>query len=377
MTTHRDTIGSARGFSLIELVIGMAVMALVMTGVMSVMLDATRANDTVALQTQTNNNLRVAMDLITRDLLQVGQGLPTGRVIGIPSGPGADPIRRPGPLDSPATPNVIVSEFDADLVALPALTSGPQLGPDVSGEPTDIITTLAADSSFEGVALTALTATSMTVVPTVAISDTPDVARDNIQVGDLIMLTKQSMSTLKYVTRVVNNTVDFATGDPMDLNQTGATVPGTLAHYISFVPEVAKCQVVAPGCQAVVPSVATRIRMISYYLDPVDTGQGLRLMRRVNARPPTVVAFSIDRLAFTFDLIDDDDNPTEVALDDSDLAGTGRCAPLSCSPNQVRKVNVSLTGRSARRHPTTGQVLRNTLSTQVSLRALALVDRYS
>ena len=123
MTTHRETITSARGFSLIELVIGMAVLGLVMTGVMSVMLEATRANDTVALQTQANNNLRVAMDLITRDLLQVGQGLPTGRVVGIPSGPGADPVRRPGPLDSPATPNTIVSEFDADLVALPALTS--------------------------------------------------------------------------------------------------------------------------------------------------------------------------------------------------------------------------------------------------------------
>ena len=30
-----------------------------------------------------------------------------------------------------------------------------------------------------------------------------------------------------------------------------------------------------------VPSVATRIRMVTYYLDPVDNGQGLRLMRRI------------------------------------------------------------------------------------------------
>ena len=117
--------------------------------------------------------------------------------------------------------------------------------------------------------------------------------------------------------------------------------------------------------------------MVSYYLDPVDNGQGLRLMRRINARPPTVVAFSVDRLAFSFDLIDDDTNPTDVRLDDDDLAGTGRCSPLPCSPNQARKVNVLLTGRSTRRHPTTGQLLRNTLSSQVSLRALALVDRYS
>ena len=377
MSTRRQALNRAHGFSLVELVISMGVMAIVMSGVFSVLVDATRANDTVKLSTQTNNNLRVAMDLVVRDLLQAGQGLPMGRVVGIPSGTGALPVRRPGPQDPAGDPDTIVDEFDDDLVALPALTSGPELGPVVAGEPTDMITILAADSAFEGVELTQVTATSMTVVPTVVINDSPDAARDNIQVGDLIMLTKQSMSTLKYVTGVVNNTVQFAANDPLDLNQPGVAVAGTLAHYVSLMAETPKCAVVAPGCQAVVPSVATRIRMVTYYLDPVNGGQGLRLVRRINTRPPTVVAFSMDRLGFTFDLIDDDDNPTAVPLDADDLAGTGRCAPLPCSPNQARKVNVLLTGRSARRHPQTGEFLRNTLSTQVSLRALALVDRYS
>ena len=377
MTTPPDAQHRAHGFSLVELVISMALMAVVLSGVFTVLVDATRANDTVRLSTQTNNNLRVAMDLLVRDVLQAGQGLPTGRVVGIPSGAGAVPVRRPGPLDPTNDPDTIVAEFDSDNVALPAVTSGPDLGPAVAGQPTDMITLLAADSAFEGVPLTQVTNTSITVVPTVVINDSPDAARDNIQVGDLIMLTKQSMSTLKYVTGVVNNTVQFAANDPLDLNQPGAAVVGTLAHYASLVPEVAKCPVVAPGCVAVVPSVATRIRMVTYYLDPVDNGQGLRLMRRINSRPPTVVAFSMERLAFTFDIVDDEDNPTDVALDAADLDGTGRCAPLPCSPNQARKVNVALTGRSARRHPQTGDFLRSTLSTQVSLRALALVDRYS
>ncbi|HTV02550.1 MAG TPA: prepilin-type N-terminal cleavage/methylation domain-containing protein, partial [Luteitalea sp.] len=174
MATPRASMGDNRGFSLTELVISMAVMTVVMSGVLSVMLDATRINDSVKLQTQTNNNLRVAMDLLVRDLLQAGQGLPTGRVIGIPSGPSANDIRRPGPLDNPAAPATVVDTFDGDLVALPALTSGPDLGPDVAGEPTDTITMLAADSAFEGVQLTALTSTAMTVVPSVQISDNPD-----------------------------------------------------------------------------------------------------------------------------------------------------------------------------------------------------------
>ena len=36
------------------------------------------------------------MDLIVRDMLQVGQGLPAGRVIMIPNGVGALAIRLPG-----------------------------------------------------------------------------------------------------------------------------------------------------------------------------------------------------------------------------------------------------------------------------------------
>ncbi len=375
MTTSRHARPGASGFSLVELVVSMGVMSIVMAGVFTVLVDASRANDTVKLSTQTNNNLRVAMDLLVRDLLQAGQGLPTGRVVGIPSGAGAAPVRRPGPQDSPADPDDIIDVFDADLVALPAVTSGPELGPDVDGAPTDMITLLAADSAFEGIQLTQVTNTSMTVVPALDISDSPDQERDNIEVGDLIMLTKLSLSTLKYVTAVVDNTVHFAADDPFDLNQPGAAIPGTLANYVSLAPEVAKCQVVFTGCQAVVPSVATRIRMVTYYIDPdVDR---LRLMRRINARPATAVAFATDRLTFTFDLIDDASNPTGVALDAADLAGTGDCAPLPCSPNQARKVNVVLTGRSTRPHPQTGLFIRNSLSSQVSLRALALVDRYS
>lgn len=379
MATPLRRAADTRGFSLTEMLVSLAVMSLVMTGVISAMLNATRANDTVKLSTQSNNNLRVAMDLMVRDMLQVGQGLPTGRVVGIPSGAGATAIRRPGPNDPAANPAAIVLTFDPGLVALPALVSGPGLGPVVNGQATDIITTIAADSAFEGVRLTALTGTQATVVPTLNISDTPDVARDNITVGDLIMFTKGSTSTLKAVTAVAGNVITFAQGDPMNLNQPSPAVPGTLPHYVALVPETAACSLPPPNpCgQMVVPSVATRVRMVSYYLDPVDTGRGLRLMRRINARPPTVVAFSMEGLAFTYDLVDDAANPTGVLLDDADLTGTGACAPLDCAPTQARKVNVVMNGRSAQRHQQTQQFLRNTLSTQISLRSLALVDRYS
>ena len=63
-------------------------------------------------------------------------------------------------------------------------------------------------------------------------------------------------------------------------------------------------------------------------------------------------------------------------MNDADLAGTGACAPRVCSPNQIRKVNFMLSGRSRLPMRTTRQFFHNTLVTQVSLRSLAFVDRY-
>jgi hypothetical protein len=63
-------------------------------------------------------------------------------------------------------------------------------------------------------------------------------------------------------------------------------------------------------------------------------------------------------------------------MDDADLAGTGKCKPRVCSPNQIRKVNITLTAHSRLPMRTTQQYFHNTLTTQVSLRSLAFVDRY-
>ncbi len=375
---HR--LHSARGFSLVELVVSMGLMALVMSGVFVAMTSAMRANDAVKLTTQLNNNLRVAMDLVVRDLTQVGQGLPLGRVIGIPTGPGAQPVRRPGPFDPIGEPDDIIAEFDPALVALSAVTAGPGMGPLIDGQPTDIITTLSADNAFEDIELEALTATSMTVSREVFVDDDPDVRGDNLRVGDLIMFTKQSQSTLKYVTAInEGGVVLFENGDPLNLNQVGAAVIGTLAHYVAEAPvETAVCPPAPRPCTfQIVPTRATRIRMISYYMEDPANGPGMRLMRRINARRPTAVATSIDGFTLTYDVVDDLANPVNVPMNADDLSGAGMCAPAVCSTDQVRKVNVWLTGRSAGRHQQTRQFFRNTLATQVSLRSLALVDRYS
>jgi len=110
-----------------------------------------------------------------------------------------------------------------------------------------------------------------------------------------------------------------------------------------------------------------------------------RLIRRMNNGHPTnfdnalgtVVAFDVENLQISYDLTDGVNRTlTNVRMDDADLDGSGRCNPRACSPNQVRKVNFVLTGRTRLPLRSTRQFAHKTLVTQVSLRSLAFVDRY-
>ena len=124
--------------------------------------------------------------------------------------------------------------------------------------------------------------------------------------------------------------------------------------------------------------------MISYYLDVTTDPAHPRLIRRMNNgswnnfdnTTGTVVAFDIEGLSISYDLADGVTNPSNVRMDDADMNGTGRCAPSPCYPNQIRKINISLAGRSRMPRRGTQQFFRNRLTTQVSLRSLAFVDRY-
>jgi prepilin-type N-terminal cleavage/methylation domain-containing protein len=362
-----------RGFSLVELLAAMAITVTIMGATMVALNDAVRAADTATLLTGLNGGLRTAMDLMVRDLLQVGQGLPAGRLVFVPAGVNANPIRMPGP---PGTNY----QLPGGSTEITAVMPRPDGGPVINGRPTDMITTLAVDSSFDAVRLTALAADgrSMTVVNTV---DIDDGGPDDIRPGDLIMLNKGSASTLVEVTRVAGQQVFFEAGDSLNLNQT-APPDGTVLDLRNNTapPDVLP----APPAAQVIPTTASKIRMISYYIDIVTDPLHPRLARRINNGHPTnfdntlgtAVAFDIENLQITYDLADGVGNPSNVRMAAADLNGGGACAPDPCSPNQIRKVNVMLAGRSRIPMRGTNQFFRNTLVTQISLRSLAFVDRY-
>ena len=278
-----------------------------------------------------------------------------------------------------------------------------------------MITTLAVDSSFESVTLLAFAADGRSitvplagVAPTQAvpgpfnpprhpsghnISDDPDVAGDNIRPGDLIMLTKGAASTLVQVSSVAGQVINFAANDSLNLNQNQASAAdGTAQELRANAPRDtlerspvagAPCAPLPARCDFVT-TVASKIRMLTYYIDNVTDPRRPRLVRRMNNgvwdtfdnASGTAVAFDIEGLQITYDLVDGVNNPSNVRMDDADLAGGSPKCPTTCFPNQIRKVNIMLSARSRQPRRGTQEFFRNRLITQVSLRSLAFVDRY-
>ena len=127
------------GFSLVELMVATFVTMVVLATTLGALNDGIRAADTAGLVAEMQHNSRTGLNMMTRDLMQAGQGIPIGG-IPIPSGAGALPINRPGPSVS--------MTFPTTWVQLPAVSTGQALGPDIQGRATDMITILYADSTL-------------------------------------------------------------------------------------------------------------------------------------------------------------------------------------------------------------------------------------
>lgn len=332
---------SESGFTLAELLVSMVVTLMVMGAALGSFSDAIRITDAARETTDTNQSLEVSTTLMVRDFIQAGQGIPLGG-IPIPSGAGASEVKRPSPAGSDMT-------FPAGSEAIPSVTPGGSLGPVINGVATDMVHVLYADPTLplNSLPLANIQADggAMTVDATIPIG-----GQDRIQAGDLILFSNAFGNALQMVTGRSGQVVYFDAGDPMNLNQRAA-LQGTIMNLKS-------------GAQFP-PTTATRVNLISYYIDAVTDPALPRLVRQVNMGARLAVALGIENYQLTYDLVDGGNNPTNIETP---------VAPSS--PNHIRKANLFLAGRSIAVNPRTRQFFRNTVATQVSLRSLAFVDRY-
>lgn len=336
---------SSAGFSLTEVMVALAVSVLILGAAVAGSINARRTNDLATQLMEINGALRASSDIMVRDLLQTGQGF-KGTTIEKPTGAGATLVRRPGPGNL---------TFPLADVNFPMVITGAALGPayvepggSAPGPPTDIITVIGMDSEFEDVSCSLKPNQRVITVDTPTPSKpkgrhiSSPLAADPILEEDLLVVNVNGVFVMICPTAVQGQSIHYDQGDVMNVNQ--SAVEGTASQFGN----------------GPLDATFSRIRMITYFID--NALDPPRLMRQLNFHVPRTVAMGIENLQLSYDLSDGAGNPTNI-----ESPGT---------PNQIRKVNVYLAARSRQRSVNTGQFLRNSLSTQVSLRNLAFVDRY-
>jgi prepilin-type N-terminal cleavage/methylation domain-containing protein len=390
------------GFSMIELLVATVVLLAAVAGSLAALTDAIHASQSVTLMADTQENLRASMNYVVRDLVESAEGIPQGG-IQIPNNGAASNINRPGL--SPTGADVL--QFPSTYTTLPAITPGFQLGEveempnlanpyaTVSGGNTDIITllyadtTLVDDTTYPGTPHTLnefpifvapqkvstgtgcaptnpgpAPAGSITVTgTTLTVTFDPTCMNLNqgnttVHPGDLIMFENTtSATTIMYVSSVNGQTLKFLAGDPFNLNATGLAA-GTIAQLES-----------PPANSGVFPpTTATRIWMITYYLDTQTNPLHPVLMRQINFNTPEEVGEVIEDLAFSYDLTEPSLIPPVSTV--SNITGTD-------TPGQIRKINVFLSARSENPLITTKQYYHNNLTTSANIRSLCFFNQFN
>lgn len=360
------------GFTLIEFAIAMAVTTVAMAATVGAFMNATQANQNVALREDVSDNMRAGLNLLEQDLIQTGTGIPTGGI--------TIPANVPTPACTAGYTNIARPLLNGSTffphcnVVLPAIEPGNALGvpitaPDVAGSlvNTDVVTLMYQDNSLNlsqyPIYLAAGSgapgnaggcAGSISPIgafaqfdPACVVSPSPSGA--SINAGDLIMFSNANGNALVMVTSVAWPTVFFAKNDPFGLNQTGLP-SGTLIQLQS-------------GGGTYPPTTAERVTMISYYLDNASVPSHVELIRQVNFNAGQTVGDTIENLKFTYNFNDGIhvNQPT---------------VPVGFSENQIRSINILVGGRSDNVYMQSGNYIRSSTQTQVSLRSMAYSNAF-
>ena len=234
-----------RGFSLIELMVSLGILITVVGLATTALMQAEHVTQAIAYQANTQENLRAGMHFIVRDLMQAGEGIPEGGI--------SIPYTSTSHVNRPGTSTI----FPNSYTTLPAITPGYEAGQFamsinpvtqavLQGVATDIINIVYADNILQDTAghylysfpiiqpapsapvcagTISATGASVTLFP--ACFTMPGVTNP-ITTGNLIMFHNQNGTALEYVTSVAGQQINFASGDPAGLNQSGKTY-GTVA----------------------------------------------------------------------------------------------------------------------------------------------------
>jgi len=353
-----------RGFSLMELLVAVALGLIVLAATTQLFKNGMDATILVTQSSEMQQNARATLNLIAKDVSMAGSGLPSGGVA-LPFGAGSTPSFFA--VDGNRAwlgANTYPTNFMYGIIPGPGngMESGGPSTVAATNTASDAITVVYADYAFP---LNQYTVTFPATNPNgdliqLAPPAAPPVgfpaiqSPTGLQVGDLILLTNNIGSAVGEITGIApsgtNTNITFANLDPLRMNQSGAARGNIL--YMK-----------GGGT-----TVANRIWAVTYFLEvpAASTLQPPRLMRQVNGQTPQPVADNIINLKITYDMCDGTNGPNCSNVPN----------PLNApfSPTQIHKVNIQVMAQTLTSY---GNKSRSTvLATSVSTRSLSFKDRY-
>ena len=334
------------GFGLTELMVSLAIVAVVLAGSFRAFDDARRAADIGGMLADGSQNLRMGITLMTRDTHPDRPGTAERRH--------SDPARQRRGADQPAGAARRGPDVPLHLEHVAVHLSRATVWADHQRRRDgrhDASSTRIRPWTCNQYPLTSILAdgSRMTVDARTTITN----ARTGLRAGDLIWFTNAVGSAIQTVTSVSGQYVYFAANhvsDAFRFNQRTAT-SGSIMQ-------------IRTGTTFPTTS-ATRVTMVTYYLDSTTAPGQVRLMRREGFQTERLVGSGIENLQLTYDIVDGTVNPTNQ---------NDAVAPYG--PSQIRKVNMYLARRSDVELRQTGRQMRSSISTQVSLRSMSFRDRY-
>jgi prepilin-type N-terminal cleavage/methylation domain-containing protein len=343
------------GFSLIELLISMAVGLIVIVAASSLFKTGVDTTFLLTQRAETQQSLRAGMEMMVKDISQAGAGLPTGG-LQLPSG---------GALSNLGCNQVgycYLTGFNYPTVPtrnymygiIPGWNNGVEKSVAIANAPgarNDSITSVYCDYNYPlfEYTITFASATQITLAPNPIYVPAPPPINGigGINTGDLILLVVtappapgngtnlvQTGAAVGEVTSVPDAaTIDFAAGDPLNMNQSGAGIGNNIA--------TAAAAAAAAGANANIT--ACRLFAVTYFIEVPAAGgavQTPRLMRQVNGLAAVPVADNILNLQFTYDVIQVGGGV------DANQANPLGVVPTAESPALIQKINIVLMGES-------------------------------
>lgn len=373
---------SQRGFSLLELMIASSIGLIAILAMTSLFRTGINTTFTITQRAEVQQNMRAAIEIMTRDLSLAGAGLPAGGLQLANSGGNSKvACNQSGTCYIPGD---VYPNANFMYGALPGFGNGVEAGAVITSAPAavnDSITSIYCDYnfpltnfqfSFPVNGYQAAVAPAGTIV---AGLPTNILAPGGLQVGDLLFFLvttsgngtgnqgTSSSQTAAVVAEITGlpaggTQVNFAAGDELNFNQTGAnSLYQTVATYGS-------------GLGAGNSVTVCRLNAVSYFLEVPPAGgtvQTPRLMRQVNGRTAVPVADNIINLQFSYDLISSTSGLTNANLSNPIAAGD--------SPALIQKINIWVMGQGVLQEGKNAQSMY--LASSVSARNMSFCNAYS